>query len=203
MWNNSEHQGRPTSACPAMGRGCWHAAEHPAVFPSSSSTSPNHAQDQVVIVDGHGWCRYSRSIFRRLRTVRHVIVAKRRPPPHSRRPAGVTVHGWDGPAWPARSASYDFPVTRRAVRRGDLLYVGDDRRARRAWRTRHRSKLAARDAGAHLPGHEPVRGLTWRLPSCRCSTPTPGACPTPALMSGALASHCQNRFPAAGAAAGR
>jgi fatty-acyl-CoA synthase len=104
MWNNSEHQVAYIGV-PAMGA-VLHALNI-RLFPEQLVYVANHAQDQVVIVDGTLVPLFAKYLPS-LRTVRHVVVANGDPASLAA-PAGVTVHGWDG-LLAGQSASYDFPV---------------------------------------------------------------------------------------------
>jgi fatty-acyl-CoA synthase len=104
MWNNSEHQVAYIGV-PAMGA-VLHALNI-RLFPEQLVYVANHAEDQVVIVDGTLVPLFAKYLPS-LRTVRHVIVANGDPASLAA-PAGVTVHGWDG-LLAGQSASYDFPV---------------------------------------------------------------------------------------------
>jgi fatty-acyl-CoA synthase len=104
MWNNSEHQVAYIGV-PAMGA-VLHALNI-RLFPEQLVYVANHADDQVVIVDGTLVPLFAKYLPS-LRSVRHVIVANGDPASLAA-PAGVTVHGWDG-LLAGQSASYDFPV---------------------------------------------------------------------------------------------
>jgi len=104
MWNNSEHQVAYIGV-PAMGA-VLHALNI-RLFPEQLVYVANHAEDQVVIVDGTLVPLFAKYLPS-LRTVRHVVVANGDPASLAA-PAGVTVHGWDG-LLAGQSASYDFPV---------------------------------------------------------------------------------------------
>jgi fatty-acyl-CoA synthase len=104
MWNNNEHQVAYIGV-PAMGA-VLHALNI-RLSPEQLVYVANHAEDQVVIVDGTLVPLFAKYLPS-LRTVRHVIVANGDPASLAA-PAGVTVHGWDS-LLASQSASYDFPV---------------------------------------------------------------------------------------------
>jgi fatty-acyl-CoA synthase len=104
MWNNNEHQVAYIGV-PAMGA-VLHALNI-RLFPDQLVYVANHAEDQVVIVDGT-LAPLLAKYLPSLRSVRHVIVANGDPASLAA-PAGVTVHGWDS-LLAGQSAGYDFPV---------------------------------------------------------------------------------------------
>ena len=104
MWNNSEHQVAYIGV-PAMGA-VLHALNL-RLFPEQLVYVANHAEDQVVIVDGTLVPLFAKYLPS-LPTVRHVIVANGDSASLTA-PAGVTVHGWDS-LLAGQSAEYDFPV---------------------------------------------------------------------------------------------
>jgi fatty-acyl-CoA synthase len=103
MWNNSEHL-EVYAAVPAMG-----AVVHPLnirLSPSQVGYVANHAEDQVVIVDGSLVSAFEQALTI-MTTVRHVVVVGApagcfQAPPH------VTVHGYEE-LLAGRSETYCWP----------------------------------------------------------------------------------------------
>ena len=86
--------------------------------------------------------------------------------------------------WPPRAPALRFPRARRERRRDDVLHVRHDRQpeGRRLQPPRADPALVRRRA---TPTRSPSPSATRSCPWCRCSTPTPGACPTPSTLVGA------------------
>ncbi|MFQ6398342.1 long-chain fatty acid--CoA ligase [Nocardia sp. KC 131] len=104
MWNNNEHM-VAYIAVPAMGA-VLHALNI-RLFPEQLVYVANHAEDQVVIVDGTLLPMFAQYLPN-LKTVRHVIVANG-DASALQAPAGVQVHSYTE-LLAAQSDSYDFPV---------------------------------------------------------------------------------------------
>ncbi|GAB2559691.1 long-chain fatty acid--CoA ligase [Nocardia heshunensis] len=104
MWNNNEHM-VAYIAVPAMGA-VLHALNI-RLFPEQLVYVANHAEDQVVIVDGSLVPMFNQYLPN-LKTVRHVIVANGDVATVTA-PEGVTVHAY-AELLAAQSDSYDFPV---------------------------------------------------------------------------------------------
>ncbi|WP_328409100.1 long-chain fatty acid--CoA ligase [Nocardia sp. NBC_00403] len=104
MWNNNEHM-VAYIAVPAMGA-VLHALNI-RLFPEQVVYVANHAEDQVVIVDGTLLPMFAQYLPN-LKTVRHVIVANG-DAAALEAPAGVQVHSYTE-LLAAQSDSYDFPV---------------------------------------------------------------------------------------------
>ncbi|MFE3188859.1 long-chain fatty acid--CoA ligase [Nocardia sp. NPDC059240] len=104
MWNNNEHM-VAYIAVPAMGA-VLHALNI-RLFPEQLVYVANHAEDQVVIVDGSLVPMFNQYLPN-LKTVRHVIVANGDVATVTA-PEGVTVHAYTE-LLAAQSDSYDFPV---------------------------------------------------------------------------------------------
>ncbi|WP_406236189.1 long-chain fatty acid--CoA ligase [Nocardia sp. NBC_01009] len=104
MWNNNEHL-VAYIAVPAMGA-VLHALNI-RLFPEQVVYVANHAEDQVVIVDGTLLPMFAQYLPN-LKTVRHVIVANG-DAAALEAPAGVQVHSYTE-LLAAQSDSYDFPV---------------------------------------------------------------------------------------------
>ncbi|MEU6645221.1 long-chain fatty acid--CoA ligase [Saccharomonospora sp. NPDC046836] len=104
MWNNAEHL-EAYLAIPAMG-----AVLHTLnirLFPEQLSYVANHAEDQVVIVDGTLVPLLAKQLPQ-LKTVRHVIVANG-DPGTLEAPEGVQVHGYEQ-LLAAQPDQFDWPV---------------------------------------------------------------------------------------------
>ncbi|MFQ6324703.1 long-chain fatty acid--CoA ligase [Nocardia sp. CWNU-33] len=104
MWNNNEHM-VAYIAVPAMGA-VLHALNI-RLFPEQVVYVANHAEDQVVIVDGTLLPMFAQYLPN-LKTVRHVIVANG-DAAALEAPAGVQVHSYTE-LLAAQPDSYDFPV---------------------------------------------------------------------------------------------
>ncbi|MFC8527839.1 long-chain fatty acid--CoA ligase [Nocardia sp. NPDC057227] len=104
MWNNNEHM-VAYIAVPAMGA-VLHALNI-RLFPDQLVYVANHAEDQVVIVDGTLLPMFAQYLPN-LKTVRHVIVANG-DAAALEAPAGVQVHSYTE-LLAAQPDSYDFPV---------------------------------------------------------------------------------------------
>ncbi|MFD0361491.1 long-chain fatty acid--CoA ligase [Nocardia sp. GCM10030253] len=104
MWNNNEHM-VAYIAVPATGA-VLHALNI-RLFPEQVIYVANHAEDQVVIVDGSLLPMFAQYLPS-LKTVRHVIVANG-DAAALEAPAGVQVHSYTE-LLAAQSDSYDFPV---------------------------------------------------------------------------------------------
>ncbi|MFI1914918.1 long-chain fatty acid--CoA ligase [Nocardia sp. NPDC020380] len=104
MWNNNEHM-VAYIAVPAMGA-VLHALNI-RLFPEQLVFVANHAEDQVVIVDGSLLPMFAQYLPG-MKTVRHVIVANGDASALTA-PAGVTVHSY-AELLAAQSDTYDFPV---------------------------------------------------------------------------------------------
>ncbi|MVU79094.1 long-chain-fatty-acid--CoA ligase [Nocardia sp. ET3-3] len=104
MWNNNEHM-VAYIAVPAMGA-VLHALNI-RLFPEQLVYVANHAEDQVVIVDGSLLPMFAQYLPN-LKTVRHVIVANGDAAALTA-PEGVTVHSYRE-LLDAQSDAYDFPV---------------------------------------------------------------------------------------------
>lgn len=104
MWNNTEHM-VVYAGVPAMGA-VLHALNI-RLFPEQLVYVANHAEDQVVIVDGSLLPMFAQYLPQ-LRTVRHVIVANGDPAALSA-PAGVQVHSYSE-LLAAQPDTYDYPV---------------------------------------------------------------------------------------------
>ncbi|MGH3468452.1 MAG: long-chain fatty acid--CoA ligase [Thermocrispum sp.] len=103
MWNNNEHL-EAYLAVPAMG-----AVLHTLnirLFPEQLVFVANHAEDQVIIVDGTLVPLLSKQLPE-LKTVRHVIVANG-DPASLKAPDGVQVHGYDA-LLAAQPEEFDWP----------------------------------------------------------------------------------------------
>jgi fatty-acyl-CoA synthase len=103
MWNNNEHLAA-YNAIPAMGA-VLHALNI-RLFPEQLIFVANHAEDQIVIVDGTLLPVFAKYL-RRLKTVRHVIVANG-DAAALEAPAGVTVHSYTE-LLAAHPDSFDYP----------------------------------------------------------------------------------------------
>jgi fatty-acyl-CoA synthase len=104
MWNNTEHQIAYISV-PAMGA-VLHALN--IRLPADQLVYvANHAEDQVLIVDGSLALALAQCLPR-LTTVRHVIVANG-DANALEVPNGIKVHSWED-LLASQSATYDFPV---------------------------------------------------------------------------------------------
>ncbi|MGW0251362.1 long-chain fatty acid--CoA ligase [Nocardia goodfellowii] len=104
MWNNNEHMVAYV-AVPAMGA-VLHALNI-RFFPEQLVYVANHAEDQVVIVDGTLVPMFAQYLPK-LKTVRHVIVANGDASALSA-PAGVQVHSYTE-LLAAQPDSFDFPI---------------------------------------------------------------------------------------------
>ncbi|MFC3964485.1 long-chain fatty acid--CoA ligase [Nocardia jiangsuensis] len=104
MWNNNEHM-VAYIAVPAMGA-VLHALNI-RLFPDQLVYVANHAEDQVVIVDGTLLPMFAQYLPN-LKTVRHVIVANG-DAAALEAPAGVQVHSYTE-LLAAQPDTYDFPV---------------------------------------------------------------------------------------------
>ncbi|MEC3913429.1 long-chain fatty acid--CoA ligase [Nocardia sp. CDC160] len=104
MWNNNEHM-VAYIAVPAMGA-VLHALNI-RLFPEQLVYVANHAEDQVVIVDGSLLPMFAQYLPN-LKTVRHVIVANG-DAAALQAPEGVTVHSYTE-LLAAQPDTYDFPV---------------------------------------------------------------------------------------------
>ncbi|WP_067666814.1 long-chain fatty acid--CoA ligase [Nocardia miyunensis] len=104
MWNNTEHM-VVYAAVPAMGA-VLHALNI-RLFPEQLVYVANHAEDQVVIVDGSLLPMFAKYLPQ-LRTVRHVIVVNG-DPAELAAPAGVQVHSYSE-LLAAQPDTYDYPV---------------------------------------------------------------------------------------------
>ncbi|WP_067819521.1 long-chain fatty acid--CoA ligase [Nocardia inohanensis] len=104
MWNNNEHMVAYV-AVPAMGA-VLHALNI-RLFPEQLVYVANHAEDQVVIVDGTLLPMFAQYLPN-LKTVRHVIVANG-DAAALQAPEGVTVHSY-AELLAAQPDTYDYPV---------------------------------------------------------------------------------------------
>ncbi|MGW5310415.1 long-chain fatty acid--CoA ligase [Nocardia thailandica] len=104
MWNNNEHM-VAYIAVPAMGA-VLHALNI-RLFPEQLVFVANHAEDQVVIVDGTLLPLFAQYLPN-LKTVRHVIVANGDAAALTA-PEGVQVHSYRE-LLDAQPAEYDFPI---------------------------------------------------------------------------------------------
>jgi len=104
MWNNTEHM-VVYAGVPAMGA-VLHALNI-RLFPEQLVYVANHAEDQVVIVDGSLVPMFAQYLPN-MTTVRHVIVANGDPAALSA-PAGVQVHSYTE-LLAAQPDTYDFPI---------------------------------------------------------------------------------------------
>ncbi|WP_067571777.1 long-chain fatty acid--CoA ligase [Nocardia acidivorans] len=104
MWNNNEHM-VVYVAVPAMGA-VLHALNI-RLFPEQLVYVANHAEDQVVIVDGTLLPMFAQYLPN-LKTVRHVIVANGDASALTA-PAGVQVHSY-AELLAAQPDTYDYPV---------------------------------------------------------------------------------------------
>ncbi|MGV9674921.1 long-chain fatty acid--CoA ligase [Nocardia sp. NPDC003482] len=104
MWNNNEHM-VVYAAVPAMGA-VLHALNI-RLFPEQLVYVANHAEDQVVLVDGSLLPLFGQYLPS-MKTVRHVIVVNG-DVAALQAPQGVTVHAYDE-LLAAQPAEYDFPV---------------------------------------------------------------------------------------------
>ncbi|MBF6278658.1 MULTISPECIES: long-chain fatty acid--CoA ligase [Nocardia] len=104
MWNNNEHMAA-YAAVPAMGA-VLHALNI-RLFPEQLVYVANHAEDQVVIVDGSLLPTFAQYLPN-LTTVRHVIVANG-DAATLESPEGVTVHSYRE-LLDAQPDTYDYPV---------------------------------------------------------------------------------------------
>ncbi|MBU3061053.1 long-chain fatty acid--CoA ligase [Nocardia sp. NEAU-G5] len=104
MWNNTEHM-VAYAGVPAMGA-VLHALNI-RLFPEQLVFVANHAEDQVVIVDGSLVPMFAQYLPN-LKTVRHVIVANGDPASLSA-PAGVQVHSYTE-LLAAQPDTYDYPI---------------------------------------------------------------------------------------------
>ncbi|WP_067895381.1 long-chain fatty acid--CoA ligase [Nocardia vaccinii] len=104
MWNNTEHM-VVYAAVPAMGA-VLHALNI-RLFPEQLVYVANHAEDQVVIVDGSLLPMFAKYLPQ-LRTVRHVIVSNG-DPAELAAPAGVQVHSYSE-LLAAQPDTYDYPI---------------------------------------------------------------------------------------------
>ncbi|NIH87001.1 long-chain fatty acid--CoA ligase [Amycolatopsis granulosa] len=103
MWNNAEHLAA-YFAIPAMG-----AVLHTLnirLFPEQLTFVANHAEDQVVLVDGSLVPLLARQLPE-MKTVRHVVVANG-DPATLEAPAGVEVHSYDE-LLAAQPDTFDWP----------------------------------------------------------------------------------------------
>lgn len=104
MWNNNEHM-VAYAGVPAMGA-VLHALNI-RLFPEQVVYVANHAEDQVVLVDGSLVPMFAQYLPK-LRTVRHVIVANGDPASLSA-PDGVQVHSYTE-LLAGQPDTFDFPV---------------------------------------------------------------------------------------------
>ncbi|MBO0840707.1 MAG: long-chain fatty acid--CoA ligase [Sciscionella sp.] len=103
MWNNTEHL-EAYAAIPSMG-----AVLHTLnirLFPEQLTFVANHAEDQVVLVDGSLLPLFEK-LLPAMTTVKHVLVANGDPAGLSA-PAGVTVHSYER-LLDAESDEFDWP----------------------------------------------------------------------------------------------
>jgi fatty-acyl-CoA synthase len=103
MWNNAEHL-EVYTAVPAMGA-VLHALNI-RLFPEQITYIANHAEDQVVVVDG-SLVDTLAPLLPQMRTVRHVIVVNG--DTSAIQAAGVAVHDYET-LLAAQPASYDYPL---------------------------------------------------------------------------------------------
>ncbi|WP_280385853.1 long-chain fatty acid--CoA ligase [Nocardia wallacei] len=104
MWNNTEHMAA-YAAVPAMGA-VLHALNI-RLFPEQLVYVANHAEDQVVIVDGSLVPMFAQYLPG-MKTVRHVLVANG-DPANLTAPAGVQVHSY-AELLAAQPDTFDYPV---------------------------------------------------------------------------------------------
>ncbi|GAB2664000.1 hypothetical protein GCM10027088_48150 [Nocardia goodfellowii] len=170
MWNNNEHMVAYV-AVPAMGA-VLHALNI-RFFPEQLVYVANHAEDQVVIVDGTLVPMFAQYLPN-LKTVRHVIVANGDASALSA-PEGVQVHSYTEllAAQSVSSTSRSSTNARRPVCATPPAPPA----------TRRASSTRTARTGCTLP--RCARPTVWASPpptrcspSCRSSTPTPGACRT-------------------------
>ena len=164
---------RSTWACPAWAPSCTRSTSGSS--PSSSPTSPTTPRTRSSSSTTR-WCRCSRRSRRASRPCAHYVVI-------GDGDAGSlpNVDPLRGAARPQQSG-YDYPRARRARGRRPLLHERHDRQPE------GRPLLAplerpARDGRLHDGDARRLLAATACCRSCRCSTPTPGACPTPARWS--------------------
>ncbi len=181
MWNNAEHL-EAYLAIPSMG-----AVLHTLnirLFPEQLTYIANHAEDQVVIVDASLVAPFA-TLLPHLRTVQHVIVAgpdAATPTCRARGARACQVGRLRGLHRPGSRHAFDWPdLDERSTPRRCATPPAPPATPRasstataRPTCTRWRSRMG--DAMGLTPDR--------RWPSSRCSTPTPGACPTPPAWPG-------------------
>ena len=178
LWNNAEHL-EAYLAVPSMG-----AVLHTLnirLFPEQLVYIANHAEDQVVIVDDSlvAAARQAAAAARDRRAR-----ARRRARRGGRRPR-LAARARQGGArstttcWPTQSEDVRLARGRRARRRRDVLHQRHDRQPEGRG-LQPPVDVPALDGGRALRQRRRASTCTTGCcRSCRCSTPTPGAWPTP------------------------
>ena len=164
-----------------MGIGAVCHTLNPRLFPEQLAWIINHAEDRVIFDRPDLRCRCSRSSPTSCRAIEHIIVltdAAHMPATTPAQRASPTR------SWSPRSTATSSGALRREHRRGPLLHLRHHRQSQ------GRALFAPLQRPAHLDGaaagrHGPRRAATWCCRSCRCSTPTAGASPSPRRWSGA------------------
>ncbi len=172
---------RPTSPCPSHGRGAAHA-QHPAVpraahLHRQPRRGPGrHRRRLARAAAREGRCRRSRP------SSTYVVVGRRRLADLARRQrrSAATRTLLAGRAGPLRLAR-----ARRARRRRRCATRAAPPATRRASSTATARRTCTRMAVGMGATRRASPSATACCRSCRCSTPTPGACRTRALMAGA------------------
>ena len=167
MWNNAAHLAAYL-AVPSMG-----AVLHTLnirLYPEQLTYIANHAEDDVLLVDAT-LIPLLAPILPQLKTVRHVIVVGEG---SIRRAAGPRL-----PDAPRRlSVLLRLAGAGRELGRGDVLHQRHHRQPQ-GRRLQPPFGLPALDVGLYGATPWVCPPMTGSCRSCRCSTPTPGACRTP------------------------
>ena len=177
MWNNAEHL-EAYLAVPSMG-----AVLHTLnirLFPEQLVYIANHAEDRVVIVDDSLVPLLAKELPK-LETVTHVLVAgpdAAAADLDSLRAAGKEVAALRGPARRRSPRTFDWPeVDERDA--AAMCYTSGTTGNPKGVVYSHRSAWLHSLAVEHRQRQPASTATTGCCRSCRCSTPTPGAWPTP------------------------
>ena len=177
-WNTARHL-ELYFAAPCTGR-VLHTLNI-RLFPEQLTYIVNHAEDEVIFVDrslvGLLW-----PLLPTFTTVKHLVVMDDGkgdvPDPDGARRARLR-----GRCWPTADP-VDFHVDDEN-QAASMCYTSGTTGNPKGVVYSHRSTLPAHDRGDDGRQHRGPRGATASCRSCRCSTPTPGAWPTPRVASGA------------------
>ena len=168
MWNNQTHL-EAYLAIPCMG-----AVLHTLnirLFPEQLAYVINHAEDKVIIVDA-SIAPLLAKVRDQLTTVEHIIVKGTGDTSGLGDDCSTTTRLLD-----AAPAAFEYPEVDERVGHGDVLHERHDRQpqGRHVQPPQH---VHALDDGHVDRQHRAQRAATGCWSSCRCSTPTRGACRT-------------------------